>query len=219
MPIPALDSGHFIEFVRFLKDTIYQIPGAQYDWGRFAFKTGQDGEPQESERMASEDSYYAAGTLAVEWARKQYPRLPLIVWGQSLGTGCATELAVKCSIDGLVLQSPLMSAVRVAFHSMPTLPFVDIFVNISKVPKLTCPTLIMHGAVDDVIHVDHGKRLASLVPAAALKELRLFDGAGHNDMELLVFDEMRDCVSSLVDMVREKQNQKKEEKVDDGTSL
>ena len=71
-------------------------------------------------------------------------------------------------------------------------------VNISKVPHFECPTLIMHGTVDEVIHVDHGKRLSELIPEGQLFGLELLEGAGHNDMELLFFDRMIARVGDLL---------------------
>lgn len=71
-------------------------------------------------------------------------------------------------------------------------------VNINKVSHFECPTLIMHGTVDEVIHVDHGKRLAQLVPEGRLFALELLEGAGHNDMELLFWERMLGKVGELV---------------------
>jgi hypothetical protein len=46
-----------------------------------------------------------------------------------------SEVCVRREAAGLVLQSPLLSAVRVAFPSLFTLPLTDIFVSIAKASK------------------------------------------------------------------------------------
>jgi fermentation-respiration switch protein FrsA (DUF1100 family) len=91
-----------------------------------------------------------------------------------------------------------MSAVRVAFNSFPTLPLTDIMVNISKVHKFMCPTLVMHGIQDEVINVNHGETLAQRIRPEYLHELVLVDGAGHNDMEFGHFELMTKKVDSLI---------------------
>ncbi len=48
--------------------------------------------------------------------------------GRSLGTGPTTDLASREPVGGVILQSPLLSAIRVVMDTKVTLP-VDIFVN------------------------------------------------------------------------------------------
>lgn len=172
-----------------------EIPGTQYDWGRLAFRDGHT-------QPASEDSYFEAARAAFDWARLQYPEHTVVVWGQSLGSGAACELAVSRDPDALVLQSPLLSCVRVAFPWFPTLPLTDIMVNIAKAPHFRAPTLVLHGTHDEVIPVSHGTRLAAAVPPALLDDVVLVDGAGHNDMEYRALPTMVAKVRALVARVQ-----------------
>ncbi len=59
-----------------------------------------------------------------------------------------------------------------------------------RLGSLEVPTLVVHGTVDDVIKVEAGTRLASLVPGARLE---LLEGAGH-----LFFREQPARVAALI---------------------
>jgi alpha-beta hydrolase superfamily lysophospholipase len=84
---------------------IPEIPGVQYDWGRTAFKKGEP-------KLASEDSYCEAAEGAFDFVKEKFPECKIIVYGQSLGTGAACETATRRTPHAVILQSPLMSAVR-----------------------------------------------------------------------------------------------------------
>ena len=134
----------------------------RYDWGRSAFKDGQP-------RKASEESYVEAVVGAFDMAAARFPELPVAIWGQSLGTGAACALAERrpraCA---LVLQSPLLSCLKVllllvstkptlshqvlqvASLSLPSLWGADLFVSWKRAPHIVMPSLVMHGARDEV---------------------------------------------------------------------
>ena len=85
-----------------------------------------------------------------------------IRYGRSLGSGLSCYMAEKQSainrpMLGLILQSPLLSAFRVAFHFRHTLPG-DVFPNIDRAPNITgTPVLIIHGTKDEVVPLWHGQ--------------------------------------------------------------
>ena len=120
------------------------------------------------------------------------PTDKIIFFGRSLGSGPTTHMAAKlCSyekIGGVVLQSGFMSAVTVVTNKLWYLPFTDIFVNYSKIGKITAPVLLMHGKKDTVIPFEHSQKLAG--KTKHLKKLILFDRAGHNDVETLYFERL-----------------------------
>ncbi len=75
--------------------------------------------------------------------------------GRSLGSGPTTHLATTFRVRGAIIQSGLLSAIRVVKNTGVTLPF-DIFANIDKLHKVKSPTMIIHGIEDEVISVEHG---------------------------------------------------------------
>lgn len=128
----------------------------------------------------SEASLYAASRVGRDYLRKelQVPAERTIVYGRSLGSGPAVQMAVEERLGGLVVQSGFMSAYRVITR-WPLLPF-DQFRNLAKLPAVTCPVLIMHGERDKVIPFVHGE---TLWREAREPKLRLWiPDAGHNDL-------------------------------------
>lgn len=67
------------------------------------------------------------------------PAKELIVYGQSVGSGPSTYLAMKRPVAGLVLHSPIMSGIRVLTPSR-LLACFDIFPNIDRVRKVWTQT-------------------------------------------------------------------------------
>lgn len=79
----------------------------------------------------------------------------VILYGQSIGTACAVDLAVKFESAGIILHSPLMSGIRLLFPVKRTW-ICDAFPIIDKVAKIKNPTLVIHGTHDEIIAFSHG---------------------------------------------------------------
>ena len=106
------------------------------------------------------------------------PPSRVVLYGRSVGSGPATDLAARVPIGGLVLESAFVSAFRVMTR-VPLLPF-DRFPNLRHIRQVRAPVLVIHGTEDEVIPVSHGRRLyeAATTPKQAL----WIDGAHHNDV-------------------------------------
>jgi abhydrolase domain-containing protein 17 len=102
----------------------------------------------------------------------------LIVHGRSVGTGPSLHLAAHHEIGGLVIESGFMSAFRVLTR-WRILPF-DRFNNLSLLPQIDVPVLIIHGAEDRIISPRHGRRLYRA--ASEPKSYWEVEGAGHNNL-------------------------------------
>jgi uncharacterized protein len=139
-----------------------------------------------SAQKASEDALYAAGEVAlVELARRGVPPESLVLVGQSLGSGVATELSVRGHGTALVLIAPFTSIPAVARRYAPFLPIDlllrDRFDNLAKAPRVAVPALVVHGDGDGVVPFDMGRTLSELLPRG---ELHVVEGAGHNDLHV-----------------------------------
>ncbi|KAJ8983872.1 hypothetical protein NQ317_000908 [Molorchus minor] len=106
----------------------------------------------------------------------------IILYGQSIGTVPTVDLAARYEVGAVILHSPLMSGMRVAFPNTKRTWFFDAFPSIDKVPKVMSPTLIIHGTEDEVIDFSHGLTIFEKCPKAV--EPLWVEGAGHNDVEL-----------------------------------
>lgn len=141
--------------------------------------------------LPSEPATLEAAEVSLQWLLKQdgIAAKDVILYGRSLGSGSAVHLGAHCArnnvpIGGLILQSPIASAVRVVFPNIWfTVPFVDIFANVDKIGTVQCQTTIIHGTADEVVPFANALHLDSLIPPHLRFEPLFIDGAHHNDIE------------------------------------
>lgn len=107
----------------------------------------------------------------------------IIAYGQSLGSGPTIKLASEHAVGGVVLHSAMMSGLRVARGKTGTGGswWFDIYPNIDRITKVTCPVLCIHGCVDTEVPVSHGIEL-SRAAVESFPPLWL-NNAAHNDIE------------------------------------
>lgn len=75
-------------------------------------------------------------------------------------------LCARYEVGAVILHSPLMSGMRVAFPATRRTWFFDAFPSIDKVPKVTSPVLVIHGTEDEVIDFSHGLTIYEKCPRA-----------------------------------------------------
>lgn len=141
---------------------------------------GSGGAPSEAANVAD-------GGLAYQALRDDgVPAADIIVYGESLGSGVAVQVAANHEVGGLVLDAPYTSIVDVAALSYPWLPvrpfMFDRYETLRHLARVTAPLLVLHGEEDRVIPVGMGRAVydAARVP----KELATFPRAGHSDHHL-----------------------------------
>ena len=86
----------------------------------------------------------------------------IVLWGRSLGTGPSCILASKYKVAGLLLETPFLSAFR-TITEIPILPW-DRFRNINLASSVQCPSLVIHGSLDEVIPFRQGRRIHKELP-------------------------------------------------------
>jgi uncharacterized protein len=108
----------------------------------------------------------------------------LVLYGRSLGTTVATDVAARRPCGAVILESGLSSAADMAGHMLPWLPpplyaaGKNRFESTRKLARVRVPVLIAHGDPDPVIPVAQGRQLYEA--ANAPKTLLIYPGAGHN---------------------------------------
>jgi pimeloyl-ACP methyl ester carboxylesterase len=119
----------------------------------------------------------------VERAGSERPRF---IAGWSLGAAAAAQLAAAEpeSVDGLILLSPWSRLADVAALHFPAWlvgPLLtDRYDTLGATREIRCPALVVHGADDELIPVEQGRRVfAALSEPKAWLEV---SGAGHNDL-------------------------------------
>ena len=109
----------------------------------------------------------------------------IIAYGRSVGSGPSCYLAENYPLGGLILNCGFMSVYRVIFKFRFTLPG-DMFPNIDRMKRITCPVCIFHSIKDEIVPFYHGKELYK---AAKNKFDPLFiDGTSHNNIDKLSDD-------------------------------
>ena len=121
-------------------------------------------------------------TTMFDWAAAK--GFPLMIWGRSLGSGPSTYVASVRDAKALLLETPFLSAVTVAWERYPFLPvglvMQDQFPVNEWIADVTEPVLVAHGTGDVTIGVSNGERLYALVPNK--DELWIEPDAGHSDL-------------------------------------
>ena len=107
----------------------------------------------------------------------------IVLYGESLGTGVAVQVALQREVKAIVLEAPLTSTVDVGRQIYWFLPLslilTDKYPTIDHIKRVTAPVLVLHGEKDAVIPVAHGKRIYAA--ANEPKSLVLLPEAGHSD--------------------------------------
>ena len=107
----------------------------------------------------------------------------IVLWGTSLGTGVAAEMARRGRGAALIMISPYTSMMALGHHYVPYLPASlivrDRFDTLGKAPQIVVPTLVVHGLIDDVVPFAMGEQLASSIAGA---RLLVVPTGHHNDL-------------------------------------
>jgi pimeloyl-ACP methyl ester carboxylesterase len=132
----------------------------------------------------AEDAMYEDGEAALRWlAEKGIARERIVLWGYSLGTGIAAELAKRGRAPRLVLIAPYTSITAMGRRWAPFLPVGLLmshrFDTLGKAPAIAADALVVHGDHDEVVPFEMGKTVAY---ALAHGRFLRADGAGHLDV-------------------------------------
>lgn len=158
--------------------------------------------------LSGERGLYADADAAYDFVTKDLgvPAGRVALYGQSLGTAAATDVASRRECGALVLESGLSSAGDMAGTILPWLPRFarglthNKFDSVSKLKRVGCPVLVVHGDRDEIIPPEQGRKLFEAAPEP--KRLRIIEGAGHNDLSAaggrMYIDSLADFVKASV---------------------
>ncbi len=139
---------------------------------------GNPGEPTEA-------GLYTDARTALDFLQNQGVKADqLILFGESLGSAVATQMAVERPARVLILEAPFASILHSARKRYPILAFDflvrDKFDTLSKIARVGKPLLLIHGDLDRTTPARFGR----MVFAAAQEPKEGFfpKEAGHNDL-------------------------------------
>uniref|UniRef100_A0A7S1USD1 Serine aminopeptidase S33 domain-containing protein n=1 Tax=Grammatophora oceanica TaxID=210454 RepID=A0A7S1USD1_9STRA len=106
----------------------------------------------------------------------------IVLYGQSVGSGPSCHLAYKNNeLGGLILHSPFTSGMRVLTPSR-LLSCLDIYPNINKIRHVRCPTMVIHGKLDQEVAFHHGREMHENIPEEYRRDPWWIRDRGHNDI-------------------------------------
>lgn len=129
------------------------------------------------------------GISAYEWLikEKKVAAKDIVAYGESLGGIVACCLAEQTAIGGLILQSAFSTLRKISIENMSVLKYFpeSLFPiygkNLSSVGNFQKPILILHGALDEDITVQHSHDLYAA--AAPTKELVILPNTLHDEID------------------------------------
>jgi fermentation-respiration switch protein FrsA (DUF1100 family) len=139
---------------------------------------GNEGHP-------SEEGLYMDAQAAIDAIRaKGVPEDGLVFYGESMGTGVATQMATEYNAVALILESPYTSVPDVGADRYPLVPvrwlIRDQYDSLDKIKDVHMPLLLLHGELDQVVPVKFGKKLFQA--ANEPKQAVYVPDAGHNNV-------------------------------------
>ncbi len=138
----------------------------------------------------------------------------VIIFGESLGGGVATQLAAEiCAagtpLGGLVVRSSFTRLTDVAAGHYPWLPvrwmMLDRYPSIDRIGQVICPILIIHGRRDTIIPFEQAEQLLAAAPAKSSSGIPprfvALETADHNDVLLTELNAFRAGMREFLDAV------------------
>ena len=112
----------------------------------------------------SEVGLYDDAKSAINWLENEgVMKENIVIYGESLGTGIATEIAQHSNFAGVILESPFTSMIDAAKNKYPIFPIKfllkDKYESEKKIKNIKSPILIMHGEVDKIVPFWMGKKM------------------------------------------------------------
>jgi uncharacterized protein len=147
----------------------------------------------------SEKNLYQDALAWYNYLNKRFPDQVIIIYGRSIGTGVAIDLASHVNTKMLVLESPFTNLPALAWHHVPIFPFRILsrfhFRSDKKAKDIQSPVHIIHGTNDNIVPYRFGEELYKKFPKG-IANFYAIEGGGHNDLNR--FDEYHEVLSSLL---------------------
>ncbi len=134
----------------------------------------------------SEQGFYQDGRAYIDWLlyEKGFTPKEIVIYGESIGSGTAVQMASEYDIAGLILEVPFASLLEIASRQYPFIPvkylLKDHFMNIEKIADINTPLIILHGQKDKVIPFSSAKTLFDA--ANEPKKFIDFPQGNHNNL-------------------------------------
>lgn len=183
---------------------LYQQIGINFlvtDYRGYGWSTG---EPSFGNMLKDGETLYQQLKL---WLENNGYSDSLFLMGRSLGSGNAIDLAKKHNenIKGIIIESGFAKTIPLARTLGIDLDRIsikeeDTFNNLEKISKVTKPTLIIHGQIDNLIPAVQTEKLMADSGARG-KEFFIIPGADHNTLMAVGGDYYFQAIKKFVDKI------------------
>lgn len=166
----------YISYVKFFTKNNYEV--WMPDYPGFGKSTGE----------LTEEILYEDASLLYKMANARFAADSIIIYGKSIGTGIAANLASSVNCKRLILETPYYSAYALMSHHafmypvklltkyhLPTYQYIE---------TVNAPITIFHGTNDDVIPYSQAQELAALKNNIELVTLQDGEHSGLNRFPL-----------------------------------
>ena len=152
----------------------------------------------------SEEGLYKDARAGIKFLLDKQINLPnIILFGESLGTGVAIQMAVEYPVKLLILQSPYTSIIDLAYIKYPMFPnkwlVKDSFDSFSKIPRITQKTIVIHGLKDQTVPYYMGKKIYTNI-----KNSRLFSDINTGHSNILTNDMAQKIIKEILQEYEDK---------------
>ena len=146
----------------------------------------------ENSGKPTEQGLYKDGKSAIDWLKNMgLDDKDIILYGESLGTGIAIEIAQNKNFAGLILETPFTSMIDAAKNVYPYIPvgllLKDRYENDKKIKNINIPLLVMHGEEDQIIPYKMGKKIYEIANKPKYSYFTKYDNHMMEYDEKLVF--------------------------------
>ncbi|WP_207492231.1 alpha/beta hydrolase [Aridibaculum aurantiacum] len=147
----------------------------------------------------TEEAMYQQALQVYKLARTKYKPSDIVIYGRSLGSGVASQLASIRDCKRLILETPYYSLTSVAARYFWMYPLDQMirykFPTNEYLAKVTAPVTIFHGTADGVIPYSNAQRLKEVLKQQ--DEFITIEGGSHNDLHR--FDQLNVKLHKLLE--------------------
>jgi alpha-beta hydrolase superfamily lysophospholipase len=154
-----------------------------------------------TQELPSETMAYEDARAAWDWLGRQYPGRPRYIFGHSLGGAIAIELAAQVEDEyGTLVEGTFTSIPDVVstfkWGWLPVGPLItQRFEAVKRVPNIGAPLLVVHGANDQLIPPELGRKLFDA--ATGRKAFVLVEGGSHHNTNSVGQSQYRVAINEL----------------------
>jgi hypothetical protein len=132
----------------------------------------------------TEENLYRGAAILYRFAQSRFAADSLIIYGKSMGTGIAAQLASRQKCKRLILETPYFDFPSVVKHYLPIYP-VEWMIHYKLptyryLPLVEAPVTIFQGTRDRLVTYDNARRLIPFLKKG--DEFITVQGAAHNDL-------------------------------------